>query len=105
LPAVPRRTPPSHPALRLRRAHLRRDPPTGQGHRQAPGETSCLTLVWAVLDRASRGWRGLTMTADRLRLLPDPRRSLPEPPPPPPGPPPGPHRRACRRSQTASTVA
>ena len=25
-----------HPALRLRRAHLWRDPPTGQGHRQAP---------------------------------------------------------------------
>jgi transposase-like protein len=41
-----------------------------------PGETSCLTLVWAVLDRASRGWRGLTMTADGLRLLQDLRRSL-----------------------------
>jgi putative transposase len=25
-----------------------------------PGETSCLTPVWAVLDGASRGWRGLT---------------------------------------------
>ena len=25
-----------------------------------PGETSCLSLVWAVLDRASRGWRGVT---------------------------------------------
>ena len=24
-----------------------------------PGEASCLNLVWAVLDRASRGWRGL----------------------------------------------
>ena len=35
------------------------------------GETSCLTLVWAVLDRASRGWRGLTMTSDGLRLLQD----------------------------------
>jgi len=23
-----------------------------------PGERSCLSLVWAVLDRASRGWRG-----------------------------------------------
>jgi len=45
-----------------------------------PGETSCLTLVWAVLDRASRGWRGLTMTADGLRLLQDLRRSLPGPP-------------------------
>jgi mutator family transposase len=40
-----------------------------------PGETSCLTLVWAVLDRASRGWRGLTMTSDGLRLLQDLRRS------------------------------
>jgi transposase-like protein len=27
-----------------------------------PGETSCLSLVWAVLDRASAGWRGFTMT-------------------------------------------
>ena len=45
-----------------------------------PGETSCLTLVWAVLDRASRGWRGLTMTADGPRLLQDLRRSLLEPP-------------------------
>ena len=45
-----------------------------------PGETSCLTLVWAVLDRASRGWRGLTMTASGLRLLQDLRRSLLEPP-------------------------
>jgi putative transposase len=45
-----------------------------------PGETSCLTLVWAVLDRASRGWRRLTMTADGLRLLQDLRRSLLEPP-------------------------
>lgn len=45
-----------------------------------PGETGCLTLVWAVLDRASRGWRGLTMTSDGLRLLQDLRRSLLEPP-------------------------
>ncbi len=45
-----------------------------------PGETSCLTLVWAVLDRASRGWRGLRMTSDGLRLLQDLRRSLLEPP-------------------------
>ncbi len=41
-----------------------------------PGETSCLTLVWAVLDRASRGWCGLSMTSDGLRLLQDLRRSL-----------------------------
>jgi putative transposase len=45
-----------------------------------PGETTCLSLVWAVLDRASRGWRGLTMTSDGLRLLQDLRRSLLEPP-------------------------
>src|SRR6266702_4606268 len=45
-----------------------------------PGETSCLTLVWAVLDRASRGWRGFTMTASGLRQLQDLRRSLLEPP-------------------------
>jgi putative transposase len=45
-----------------------------------PGETSCLTLVWAVLDRASRGWRGLAMTSDGLRLLQDLRRSLLDPP-------------------------
>ena len=45
-----------------------------------PGETSCLTLVWAVLDRASAGWRGVNMTSDGLRLLQDLRRSLLEPP-------------------------
>jgi len=45
-----------------------------------PGETSCLTLVWAVLDRASAGWRGLAMTSEGLRLLQDLRRSLLGPP-------------------------
>ncbi len=45
-----------------------------------PGETTCLTLVWAVLDRASRGWRGLTMTSDGLRHLQDLRRSPLAPP-------------------------
>src|SRR5438067_6948836 len=45
-----------------------------------PGETSCLTLVWAVLDRASRGWRGFTMTAAGLRQLQDLRRQLLQPP-------------------------
>jgi putative transposase len=44
-----------------------------------PGETSCLGLVWAVLDRASRGWRGLTMTPKALRLLQDLRRQLQNP--------------------------
>jgi transposase-like protein len=47
-----------------------------------PGETSCLSLVWAVLDRASRGWRGFTMTPAGLRLLQDLRRTLLEPPTP-----------------------
>jgi transposase-like protein len=47
-----------------------------------PGETSCLSLVWAVLDRASRGWRGFTMTPTGLRLLHDLRRQLFDPPTP-----------------------
>jgi transposase-like protein len=33
-----------------------------------PGERSCLSLVWAVLDRASRGWRGVIMTPAGVRL-------------------------------------
>jgi putative transposase len=45
-----------------------------------PGEASCLSLVWAVLDRASRGWRGVTQTSESIRLLQDLRRQLLEPP-------------------------
>ncbi len=45
-----------------------------------PGEASCLSLVWAVLDRASRGWRGFTMTSDGTRQLQDLRRALLQPP-------------------------
>jgi putative transposase len=45
-----------------------------------PGERSCLKLVWAVLDRASRGWRGLTYTPAATRLLQDLRRDLLHPP-------------------------
>ena len=46
-----------------------------------PGEQSCLSLVWAVLDRASKGWRGLAMTPKALRRLQDLRREhLAEPP-------------------------
>jgi putative transposase len=41
-----------------------------------PGEASCLNLVWAVLDRPSRGWRGLTTTSDAIRQLQDLRRQL-----------------------------
>jgi putative transposase len=47
-----------------------------------PGETSCLNLVWAVLDRASRGWRGVNTTRTGLRLLHDLRRQLLDPPTP-----------------------
>src|SRR5438046_6354458 len=47
-----------------------------------PSETSCLNLVWAVLDRASRGWRGVNTTSTGLRLLHDLRRQLLDPPTP-----------------------
>ena len=36
LPALPRRASQADSALELHRAHLRRDPPKGQGHRPAP---------------------------------------------------------------------
>ena len=45
-----------------------------------PGEASCLNLVWAVLDRASRGWRGMTMTPVATRVLADLRHQLLDPP-------------------------
>ncbi len=41
-----------------------------------PGERSCLSLVWAVLDRASRGWRGVEMNPRAVRILQDLRREL-----------------------------
>lgn len=47
-----------------------------------PGEASCLNLVWAVLDRASRGWRGMSMTPAGTRLLADLRHQLLDPPTP-----------------------
>jgi putative transposase len=50
-----------------------------------PGEQSCLSLVWAVLDRASKGWRGLTMTPKALRRLQDLRRDVLCEQPTPPG--------------------
>lgn len=34
-----------------------------------PGERSCLSLLWAVLDRAAHGWRGITYTPADVRLL------------------------------------
>jgi hypothetical protein len=39
-----------------------------------PGEHSCLSPVWAVLDRASKSWRRLTMTPGALCRLQDLRR-------------------------------
>jgi hypothetical protein len=45
-----------------------------------PGESSCVSLVWAVPDRASRGWRGVNQTPEGLRLQQDLRRQLLEPP-------------------------
>jgi putative transposase len=44
-----------------------------------PGERTCLSLVWAVLDRASRGWRGVQQTLGSIRLLADLRRELSNP--------------------------
>lgn len=44
-----------------------------------PGETSCLTLVWAVLDRASQGWRGLPYTPPIARALTELRHQLNHP--------------------------
>ncbi|GAC1312101.1 MAG: IS256 family transposase [Acidimicrobiales bacterium] len=46
-----------------------------------PGERSCLSLVWAVLDRASRGWRGVQQTIPSIRLLAEIRRDLFNPDP------------------------
>jgi hypothetical protein len=44
-----------------------------------PGEASCVNLVWAVLDRASRGWRGMTMAPTGTRPLNDIRHQLLDP--------------------------
>jgi putative transposase len=41
-----------------------------------------VSLAWAVLDRASRGWRGFTVTVAGTRLLQDLRRQLLDPPTP-----------------------
>ncbi|MEV4569425.1 alpha/beta fold hydrolase [Nonomuraea sp. NPDC049419] len=45
-----------------------------------PSATSCVSLVWAVLDRAAHGWRGFTMTSRGLRTLQDLGRALFHPP-------------------------
>lgn len=41
-----------------------------------PGERTCVALVFAVLDRQRKGWRGMTMTPRALRRLHDLRREL-----------------------------
>lgn len=41
-----------------------------------PGERSALSLVWAVLDRAAAGWRGITYTPADVRQLQMIRRDL-----------------------------
>ncbi|GAA1662387.1 hypothetical protein GCM10009733_070010 [Nonomuraea maheshkhaliensis] len=41
-----------------------------------PGEIICVSLVWAVLDRTARGWRGFIMTSTGLRTLHYLRRAL-----------------------------
>jgi transposase-like protein len=40
-----------------------------------PGETSALSLIWAVLELASRGWRGITMTPKAVAQIERLRRS------------------------------
>ncbi|MQA17821.1 MAG: hypothetical protein GEV09_28335, partial [Pseudonocardiaceae bacterium] len=62
------------------RTHLRRVAPPSQGHRAPLSERSCLSLVWAVLDRARRGWRGVRQTPANVRLLQQLRHDLFEPP-------------------------
>ena len=44
-----------------------------------PGERSCLSLVWAVLNRASRNWRGVDQRPANVRLLQQLRRQLLDP--------------------------
>lgn len=41
-----------------------------------PGERSALSLVWAVLDRAAAGWRGITYTPADTRQLQTIRRNV-----------------------------
>jgi putative transposase len=41
-----------------------------------PGETSALSLIWAVLELSSRGWRGVKMTPKTVAEIERPRREL-----------------------------
>src|SRR5271155_5509818 len=48
-----------------------------------PGETSALSLIWAVLELSSRGWRGVKMNPKTVAKIERLRRQLREPTPPP----------------------
>jgi putative transposase len=41
-----------------------------------PGETSALSLIWAVLELTSRGWRGVAMTPKAVAQIERLRRAL-----------------------------
>ena len=45
-----------------------------------PGERSCLSLLWAVFDRASKNWHGVRVTPTTIRALALMRQHLLEPP-------------------------
>ncbi len=45
-----------------------------------PGERSCLSLLWAVFDRASKNWHGVRVTPGSIRQLALMRQHLLEPP-------------------------
>jgi hypothetical protein len=51
-------------------------------HSLVAGHAGCLSLAWAVLDRASRGWRGVDQRPANVRLLQQLGRALLGPPPP-----------------------
>jgi putative transposase len=48
-----------------------------------PGETSALTLIWAVLELSSRGWRGVQMSPKTVAGIERLRRQLRDTPAPP----------------------
>ncbi|MGC5006651.1 hypothetical protein OG894_05165 [Streptomyces sp. NBC_01724] len=66
----------------LHRADLRKTRRKAKVIDRFPSESTCTSLVWAVLDRASRGQRGFAMTPTALRCPQDLHRSLLEPPTP-----------------------
>jgi hypothetical protein len=48
-----------------------------------PGETSALSLIWAVLELSSRGWRGVKMNPKTVAEIERLRRQLRQDPAPP----------------------